>query len=157
MYTRLLYIAVVLLNFTFLNGQTKTLQLSLSEVVTLAQSDAPDVLIANTRLNNSYWRYKSFLADYKPQINLDAQLPNLNRSIASITLPDGTDAFINRSLMSSSLGLQLSQQITATGGTVFASTNLERIDIFKTDNNPSSQSYLSAPISVGFNQPLFCV
>ena len=155
MYTRLLYIAVVLLNFTFLNGQTKTLQLSLSEVVTLAQSDAPDVLIANTRLNNSYWRYKSFLADYKPQINLDAQLPNLNRSIASITLPDGTDAFINRSLMSSSLGLQLSQQITATGGTVFASTNLERIDIFKTDNNPSSQSYLSAPISVGFNQPLF--
>ncbi|MFK7984208.1 MAG: TolC family protein [Saprospiraceae bacterium] len=155
MYTRLIYIAIVLLNFTFLNGQTKTLQLSLSEVVTLAQSDAPDVLIANTRLNNSYWRYKSFLADYKPQINLDAQLPNLNRSIASITLPDGTDAFINRSLMSSSLGLQLSQQITATGGTVFASTNLERIDIFKTDNNPSTQSYLSAPISIGFIQPLF--
>lgn len=155
MYTRLLYIVIALLNFTFLNGQTKTLQLSLSEVVTLAQSDAPDVLIANTRLNNSYWRYKSFLADYKPQINLDAQLPNLNRSIASITLPDGTDAFINRSLMSSSLGLQLSQQITATGGTVFASTNLERIDIFKTDNNPSTQSYLSAPISIGFIQPLF--
>lgn len=155
MYTRFLYIAFVLLNFTLLNAQTKTLQLSLSEVVTLAQSDAPDVLIANTRLNNSYWRYKSFLADYKPQINLDAQLPNLNRSIASITLPDGTDAFINRSLMSSSLGLQLSQQITATGGTVFASTNIERIDIFKTDNNPSNQSYLSAPISIGFIQPLF--
>ncbi len=155
MYTRLLYIALLLLSTLLLSAQTKTLQLSLSEVVTLAQSDAPDVLIANTRLNNSYWRYKSFLADYKPQINLDAQLPNLNRSIASITLPDGTDAFINRSLMSSSLGLQLSQQITATGGTVFASTNLERIDIFKTNNNPSTQSYLSAPISVGFIQPLF--
>ena len=155
MYTRFLYISLLLLSTLLLNAQTKTLTLSLSEVVTLAQSDAPDVLIANTRLNNSYWRYKSFLADYKPQINLDAQLPNLNRSIASITLPDGTDAFINRSLMSSRLGLQLSQQITATGGTVFASTNLERIDIFKTDNNPSSQSYLSAPISVGFIQPLF--
>ncbi len=155
MYTRFLYISLLLLSTTLLNAQTKTLQLSLSEVVTLAQSDAPDVLIANTRLNNSYWRYKSFLADYKPQINLDAQLPNLNRSIASITLPDGTDAFINRSLMSSSIGLQLSQQITSTGGTVFASTNLERIDIFKTDNNPSKQSYLSAPISIGFIQPLF--
>lgn len=155
MYTRFLYISLLLLSITLLNGQTKTLTLSLPEVVALAQSDAPDVLIANTRLNNSYWRYKSFLADYKPQINLDAQLPNLNRSIASITLPDGTDAFINRSLMSSSLGLQLSQQITATGGTVFASTNLERIDIFKTNNNPSRQSYLSAPISIGFIQPLF--
>jgi len=81
MYTRFLYITVVLLNFTFLNAQTKILQLSLSEVVALAQSDAPDVLIANTRLNNSYWRYKSFLADYKPQINLDAQLPNLNHRL----------------------------------------------------------------------------
>lgn len=155
MYTRFLYIAFFLFNITLLNAQTKTLQLSLEEVVRLAQSDAPDVLIANTRLNNSYWRYKSFLADYKPQINLDAQLPNLNRSISSITLPDGTDAFINRSLMSSSLGLQLSQQVTSTGGTVFASTNLERIDIFKTSNNPSNQSYLSAPISIGFIQPLF--
>ena len=155
MYTRFLYITFLLFNFTLLNAQTKTLNLSLSEVVTLAQSDAPDVLIANTRLNNSYWRYQSFLANYKPQINLDAQLPNLNRSISSITLPDGTDAFINRSLMSSSLDLRLSQQITSTGGTVFASTGLERIDIFKTNNNPSIQSYLSAPISIGFIQPLF--
>ena len=155
MYTRILCIAFLIASVTSLNAQTKTLQLSLPEVVALAQSDAPDVLIANTRLNNSYWRYQSFLADYKPQINLDATVPNLNRSISSITLPDGTDAFINRSLMSSSLDLRLSQQITATGGTVFAATGLERIDIFKTSNNTSGQSYLSAPISVGFFQPLF--
>jgi len=70
MYTRFLYITFLLFNFTLLNAQTKTLNLSLSEVVTLAQSDAPDVLIANTRLNNSYWRYQSFLANYNLLLSL---------------------------------------------------------------------------------------
>ena len=137
-----------------LNCQTKTLKLSLPEIVALAQSDAPNVLIANTRLNNNYWRYQSFLEDYKPQIRLDAALPNLDRSITAITLPNGQDAFIRRSQMSSRLGLQLQQQITATGGTIFASTGLERIDIFNPDA-PIFNSFLSAPISIGFNQPLF--
>ncbi|MEM1122023.1 MAG: hypothetical protein AAGJ18_16340, partial [Bacteroidota bacterium] len=142
MHTQII-LAVFLLNTLFLTAQSKSLTLTLPEVIALAQSDAPDVLIANTRLNNSYWRYQSFLADYKPQINLDATLPNLNRSISPITLPDGTDAFINRSLMSSSLNIQLQQQITATGGTVFAATGLERIDIFRQEDD-NTKSYLSA-------------
>lgn len=152
---RFLLFIFLFFQWTVLSAQTNTLRLSLPEVVALAQSDAPDVLIANTKLNNNYWRYQSFLADYKPQIDVQATVPNLNRSISSITLPDGTDAFINRALMSSSLDVRLSQQITATGGTVFASTGLERIDIFKTSSASASSSYLSAPISVGFIQPLF--
>lgn len=147
-------LAVIFLNTFLLNAQSETIKLSLSEVVTLAQSDAPDVLIANTRLNNSYWRYQSFLANYKPQIDLNATLPNLNRSISSITLPNGTDAFINRSLMTSSLDIRLNQQITATGGTVFAATGLQRIDLFREDTD-NAKSFLSAPISIGFFQPLF--
>ena len=131
------------------------MNLSLSEVVTLAQSDAPDVLIENTRLNNSYWQYQSFLADYKPQIDLEATLPNLNRAISAVTQPDGTDLFINRSLMTSELEVSLSQRITATGGRVFASTGLQRIDLFGTQNIEGNSSYLSAPISIGFFQPLF--
>lgn len=146
--------AVIFLNTFLLNAQSKTLSLSLPEVIGLAQSDAPDVLIANTRLNNSYWRYQSFLADYKPQINLDATLPNLNRSISPITLPDGTDVFINRSLMSTSLDVRLQQQITATGGSIFAATGLERIDLFNKGSD-NTKAYLSAPISIGFFQPLF--
>lgn len=153
MRTQLIF-AIIFLNTLLLTAQSKTLELSLPEVIALAQSDAPDVLIANTRLNNSYWRYQSFLADYKPQIRLDATVPNLNRSISPITLPDGTDAFINRSLMSSSLDVRLQQQITATGGQVFAATGLERIDIFRSGED-NTKSYLSAPISIGFFQPLF--
>ena len=131
------------------------LNLSLDEVVALAQSEAPNALIAETRMNNRYWRYQSFLADYRPQIDLEADLPNLNRSIDRITIPDGTDIFIQRALMSNSLGVRLQQGITATGGQIFASTRLERIDIFKTDLASASSSYLSLPISINLFQPIF--
>lgn len=136
-----------------LSAQADTLFLDLDELVTVAESDAPEAAIAATRLNNNYWRYQSFLANYKPQINFSATLPNLNRSISVITLPDGNDAFINRSLMRNDIGLQLQQDIALTGGRIFASTGLQRIDLFSANNG--GISYLSSPISIGLVQPIF--
>lgn len=146
---------LTILAFAKIQAQNDTLRLSLQQLIEIAESDAPQVKIAQTRLDNNYWRYQSFLADFKPQINLNATLPNLTRSIDAITLPDGSDAFIPRSLMNNSLNLTLSQDVGLTGGNIFARTSLRRIDIFATDNNTASASFLSTPISVGFQQPLF--
>ncbi|MEO1624548.1 MAG: TolC family protein [Bacteroidota bacterium] len=136
-------------------GQTKNLQLNLPEVIVLAQKGAPDVLLAETRLVNSRWRYKFFEAGYKPQIILRSTLPSLDRSISAITLPDGTDAFIKRALMTNSVGISLSQPIQLTGGNIYASTGVRRIDIFKTTGQDGNISYLSSPVLIGFNQPIF--
>ncbi len=136
-------------------SQGDTLRVSLKDIISLAQEDAPDVQIAETALSNSYWRFQSFLADYRPQITFGSTLPNINRSIEAITLPDGRDAFINRALMRNTLNLNLEQDIALTGGSIFATTGLQRIDIFATDSNPGNVSYLSTPIAVGFQQPLF--
>ncbi|MEM1322379.1 MAG: TolC family protein [Bacteroidota bacterium] len=148
------YLCLLLLGFHFIpNGtaQPENLRLDLNEVIVLAQSDAPDVLLARTRLTNSYWRFQSFRADYRPQIDLTATLPDLNRSIEALTLPDGSDAFINRSLMTNTVGLSLTQDISATGGQVFAFTGLQRIDLFSS----STTSYLATPFVLGFSQPIF--
>ena len=138
------------------SAQTDTLELSLTEIVALAQSDAPDALLAETRMENRYWSYRSAMADFKPAITLSGQLPNLNRSIQAITQPNGQDLFIQRSQMSNHLNLNLTQQIEWTGGTIFAQTGLQRLDIFQT-NAPDRVSYFSTPIAIGFNQPLFGV
>ncbi len=139
---------------SFLSAQTETLKLSLQEIVTLAQSEAPDVLINKTRLSNSYWALQTSLSRLKPTINLTADLPDFLRDIDVITLPTGASTFIQRSQMQNSMGLQLSQQIPWTGGTIFASSRLQRLDIFE---NPVSEgkSYFSTPISVGLIQPVF--
>ena len=155
MYPKLLFVFCFFFLQIKIAASQDTLKVDLEGIIALAQSDAPDVLIAKTRLSNRYWQYQSFLADYRPQIDFQASLPNLNRSIDRITIPDGTDIFVQRSLMNNSIGFSLSQNITATGGQVFASTSLERIDIFKTQLNPASSSYLNIPISINFVQPLF--
>lgn len=141
--------------FYSLSAQADTLRLSLKEAVALAQDDAPDVQIAYTALSNNYWRYQAFLANYRPQINFGSTLPNLNRSIEAVTQPDGRDIFINRSLMRNSVNISLEQDITLTGGSVFATTSLQRIDLFATGNNPGAVSYLSTPLAIGFQQPIF--
>lgn len=130
------------------------MRISLNEVVEIARSESPDAKLAETRLNNNYWRYRSFQADLRPQITLDATLPFLNRSIESITLPDGREDFISRALMRNSVGISVSQPIVSTGGSVFLFTGLRRLDIFANDFTDGSVSYLSTPVSLGFNQPL---
>lgn len=142
------------LTIAIAKGQ-EVLNLSLNEVVALAQSDAPDVLIAKTRLSTNYWEYQSFLADFKPQIDLEGTLPNLNRSIDPIIQPDGSISYRARSFMSNRLGISLQQNLVSTGGRIFAQTSLERTDIFQTASSKAFTSYLNIPFSINFVQPLF--
>lgn len=149
------YTILTLFLFVSIIGESQekaTLTLTLDETIKLAQSDAPDVLIAKTRLSNNYWVFRSFEADYKPQLFFDATLPSLNRTINPITLPDGGIEFIPQSFLQNRASISLNQRISKTGGTVFASSGLERIDFFGTN---TSTSYLSNPITIGFSQPIF--
>ncbi|MEP6647017.1 MAG: TolC family protein [Saprospiraceae bacterium] len=131
-------------------------KLTLDEVVSLAQSDAPDALLASTRWKHSYWTYKSYLADFRPQIVLNANtLPVFNRSIQAITLPNGGLAYVRRSFMENQMDLSLQQDIAATGGRLSFGSGLSRLDQYANIQTPASTTYLSNPISLQFQQPLF--
>lgn len=152
---KLKYILLTLALFVSIIGESQekaTLTLTLDETIKLAQSDAPNVLIAQTQLSNNYWIFRSFEADYKPQVSFNATLPSLNRTINQVTLPSGSVSFIPQSFMRNSADVSVTQRVSRTGGTVFASTGLERLDIFGTNKE---SSYLSNPITVGFSQPIF--
>lgn len=131
-----------------------TLQLDLPALVALAQSDAPDVLIAHTRAKNSYWYYQSILADYRPAIQVTGSLPSLNRSTDIVTQPNGVDQFVKRAQMRNQVGISLQQPITATGGLVFLASGIQRLDVFQ-DGGENLVSYFSTPLSIGLRQPLF--
>ncbi len=137
-----------------LAAQTDTMSVSLEEIVTLAQSEAPDALLAETRVKNRYWFYQSILADYKPGLNFEGTLPDLNRSIGLIVRPDGTSTFVQQSQVVNSVGLSLQQRIAKTGGTIFARSSLQRLDLL-VPKAPNVTSYFSTPFSIGFNQPVF--
>lgn len=140
--------------FQHAKAQTDTLSLNLEEIVTLAQSDAPDALLAETRMKTSYWAYRTYQADFRPGIIFNGTLPELNRSINLITLPDGNSAFIQQSQIVNSANLSIQQRIPLTGGTLFARSGLQRLDILN-PAAPNVVSYFSTPVSIGFEQPVF--
>lgn len=131
-----------------------TLEVSLEEIVALAQSDAPDALVAAMQMKNRYWSYQNFLSNYRPGLFFNGELPNLNRSIGPITLPDGTNKFVRQSNLYNSARIALSQGITQTGGTVYAGTSLSRLDQLN-EGIPNITSYVSTPFYIGIEQPIF--
>ncbi len=147
---------ILLLSFTNTPSSsqlTTTRVLTMEEVITIAREQSPDAMAARHRYRGSYWQHRSFQAGYLPGIRLDATLPNLNRNIQAITLPDGSDVFVRRSLASSSGNLSINQRIGLTGGQIFMNTGLERIDLIREGDNITS--YLSTPVNIGFTQPIF--
>ncbi|HTY39412.1 MAG TPA: TolC family protein, partial [Bacteroidota bacterium] len=95
--------------------------------------------------------FSSFAATYLPQLSLRGDVPGYYSSINAITLPDGSSIYTPQTQASSSLSLSLTQKIPFTGGQLFFSSGLNRIDLMDT----KSQYYKSSPISVTLQQPLF--
>jgi outer membrane protein len=138
---------------SLLSNQSDKQYFTLDDVIRLARETSPDALVARHRFRGSYWQHRSFQAGYLPNLRFDATIPNLNRTISPITQPDGTDIFIRRSLASSSGNLSLSQTIFPTGGQLFVSSGLQRIDLIRDDETVAS--FLSTPVNIGFRQPIF--
>ncbi|MBK9984996.1 MAG: TolC family protein [Saprospiraceae bacterium] len=57
--------------------------------------------------------------------------------------------------MENQLNLSLQQDFSPTGGTLFFGSGLRRLDQFANSLDPAATSYLTNPVSLQFNQPLF--
>ncbi len=148
-------ICSVLPTHTAYSQPPDTLRLTLPEVIALAQSRSPSALLAQTRLEQSYWDYQVALSQLRPTIGLNLTLPNLSRNIEAITLPTGADVFVQRAQMYNSASFGILQPLPFSGGQIFLGTDLSRIDLFRTATQDPAVSYSISPISLSFAQPLF--
>lgn len=126
---------------------------SLEEVITLAQQESALSLQAKNRRENRYWQYRTYLSNYNPQLSLSGNLPNYARAIIPVPQNDGSDAFRARSQFNMDAQLSLRQTIAATGGEVFISSELQRLNTLSGVN--SGITYLAYPVQIGFRQPVF--
>jgi hypothetical protein len=130
---------------------TETVVLTLSEVLQLAKEQSLMALLSRHQFRGSYWEFRTFQAGQRPGLTLEATLPSLNNTMESVTQPDGSEKFVSKSNMRSSLNLQLNQVVPFTGGRIFATSALQRNDNFG-DTPPTS--YLAYPVTIGFAQPI---
>ncbi len=134
--------------FYFLFAQD-TLRLNLFQVIEFAQNQSPHAVSARHQFRAMYWQWKSFKADYLPSLSINSY-SSLNRSISSITLPDGSDSFVHQNQFLNEGALMVSQNIAPLGGNVYVKTGLQRLDIF----SDKLVSYKSTPIVLGYSQNL---
>ncbi|GHA80428.1 membrane protein [Pontibacter akesuensis] len=132
-------------------AQPATRQLSLKEVIALAQEQSTEALQVETSRETSYWQWRSVRSEYRPQLSLSGTLPDFSRTINPVIQPDGTIEFRPVTINSSDIGLTLSQVISPTGGRVFVTSLMQRFDDFER----KMTRYNSNPAIIGFEQPLF--
>lgn len=148
------FLLVLALTLTVLPAwaQQAPLQLTLQDVIARAQSNSPAAEIARLEFEAARWDFRSYKAQYLPSISLDGNAPGLERAINSIDQDDGTVAYVSRNQLSSDLNLGITQPLPFTGGELFISSQLGRIDLF---GNTRTNYWQSSPLVVGFVQPLF--
>lgn len=147
-------ISIFLLTFSFsINLSAQQRDLTLEEVISIAKKQSPDALIAKHQLRASYWEFKTFKRSLLPSLSFDGTIPSINSAFKTYTTSSGTEEYINQSYTSYSGNLRLNKVIGLTGGNIFLSSGLQRIDNFY--DTTTTKNYLSTPINLGLRQPLF--
>ena len=124
---------------------------SLFEIVQLTRSQSPAWSRAETRKENQYWQYRTYLSDYSPQLALQGTLPNYRRDFVPVTQQDGSIIYQPVQQNNVELALGMTQSIGITGGTIYASSTMNRFDDFERNFT----QYSGSPINLGFVQPIF--
>jgi outer membrane protein TolC len=125
--------------------------LTLQETIDLALTSSIAAKQTATNKTSSYWQYRTFKANYLPQLSLAGTVPNMSRSIIPVVQPDGTTDFRAVSISNSELALSVSQAVGATGGQFFITSQSQRFDDF----NQNQRRYNTFPAIIGFSQPIF--
>ena len=145
----------MMITLLFISGEGKTQevkQLTLEQVVKLAEEQSPNALMAKHRFRNSYWQYRTFVAQYRPSLTLAGTTPEYSTAFDKVWNSQ-TESYDYRATNTlSNLGsLSLTQNIGATGGSISLNSDLTIFNDFEND----TRRYITAPLSVGLNQPLF--
>ena len=129
-------------------------QLDLQDVIKLAQENSLDALLAKHRFRSSYWSFRSYQANYLPSLSMQTDIVDLSRSIVKdVVLENGewVTKYAPSNRLNSSVSLEASQNIPITGGRIYVSSELGRLDLL----NDDPASLMSTPVSIGLVQPLF--
>ena len=146
-----LIIFIFLSKLVFAAPGADTVRLTLQQVVDMAKRNSIAAKQAVTVRENKYWQWRTYKSNYQPQLSLSGTLPGYSKTYTQVLQPNGTILFQPIHNDNSSLQLDFSQSITATGGTIYGTTEMQRFYDFDRKN----VLYNGVPYAIGYSQPLF--
>ncbi len=127
-------------------------RLTLDNVVSIAEEQSPNALIAKHRFRASYWQYRTFVAEYRPSLTLSGTTPDYNTAYTRVwnSVLSQWDYYATNVLQNLA-SLALTQNIGLTGGTISLNSDLTLENNLEDDQ----RRYITSPISIRLTQPLF--
>ena len=128
--------------------------LSLAEAISRARSCSVDAEVAAAELRSAYWAFRSYRADLLPELSLSATIPSYRQLYSPYMNDRGEYSFVANDYLQMNGELKLTQNIWLTGGSLSVSTSL---DFMRQLSSERYNRYMSVPVALTLNQPLFGV
>lgn len=128
--------------------------ITLDEAVLTARARSVDAAVALNQLRTSYWSYRTYRADLLPEVAFNATIPSYRKSYSAYQLDDGSYTFVRNNYMQMNGEISVKQNIWFTGGTLSLNTSL---DWLRQLDSGTSNRFMSVPIALTLNQPIFGV
>lgn len=135
-------------------AQTARRSITLDEAILLARVQSVDAAVALNELKTAYWEYRTFQANLLPEISFTATLPSYNKKYNSYQQDNGAYTYVRNDYMNLSGSISIDQSIWLTGGTLSLTTSLDYLS--QLSGNKSRQ-FMSVPVALTLNQPIFSV
>lgn len=143
----LLLLVTILTSFSKLSCQTK---ISLDNALLLVKLNSSEYRAIQREYKIEDLEYSIYKNSFLPRADIEVSLPTYNRSINSITQPNGENIFIEQQQANSMLRLNVYQKLPFTGGQLLLSSSVNRLDLFSSD----TKLYSSNWFDIFLTQPL---
>ncbi len=152
MNTRYLILLFLLLsNKVILLAQSKMIELD--QVIETAQQQSLDAFKAKNLFLADYWNYQSYLSQQKPHLYWNITPMTYNRNIINrYDFENNVEVYRQQQTLNSYSSLSLTQNVVATGGSIYLETDINRLQNF---GEQKITSWSTTPFRIGFSQPLF--
>ncbi|MCQ2226611.1 MAG: TolC family protein [Bacteroidales bacterium] len=133
------------------------MQLTLSECIQMARKQSVEAAVSLGQLKAAYWQYRAYRADLLPEVSFDATLPSYNKQYNAYMREDGSYSYVPSDNMGMAGRISLTQKIWPTGGTLSVTTSLDYMRQMSGSNVFNKEQFMSLPIALTLNQPIFGV
>jgi len=133
-----------------LSGQQK---MTMADAVLIARERNVGALEAKHEFISKYWAYRTYQVSRRPSLVLYGNILNYNKSLTKLqSYDDGSVKYVNTYNLQNSVGIEIMQNVTCTGGRIFLYSDLSRIDQY---GPVKKLTWYSQPITFRYVQPFF--
>jgi outer membrane protein TolC len=136
------------------NPAAREINLTLDEAIDMARVRSVDAAEALDELRTAYWEWRTFRADQLPEVMFKATAPAYANQYTSYMNENGDYSFVRSKSLEAVGQLSIKQNVRLTGGTISLSSSL---DFLRQFDNGSTNSFMTIPVAITLNQPIFGV